>query len=298
MPDHAAQEQPPGPALLEADLLGKQFGTFTAVDDVSFSVAAGEVVGMLGANGAGKTTTIRMLLGLLEPSSGGVRVLGGRPDRTARRRLGYVPQNMGLYPDLTVQENLEFSAGAYGVAPRQLSGSLAQTAGDLVGDLSLGVQRRIAFEVALQHQPEALVLDEPTSGVEPLARARLWDTVRAQASEGVAVLVTTHDMSEAQQCDRLLLMYGGRLIASGSEADLVGDTIAIEVSTAAWADAFAALHNAQMPVTLAGRGVRVADSDPEQVHALLQAAGVDAEVRMTEATIEERMAALARADSG
>ena len=131
----------------------------------------------------------------------------------------------------------------------------------LVGDLSLGVQRQAAFLVALAHAPDVLVLDEPTSGVDALARASLWDTIRDEADRGVGVLVTTHYMEEAQECDRLLLLADGRLVAEGSEADIVGTTTAVAVHTDDWASAFAALNRAGIPVILAGRAIRVADTD-------------------------------------
>ena len=283
--------------LLRADHVTRRFGSFTAVDDVSMHVAAGEVVGLLGANGAGKTTLLRMLLGLLAASDGEVEVLGGAPDRTRRARIGYVPQGLGLYRDLTVAENLAFSAGAYGAVPPPLPEALAAVSDRLVGELPLGLQRRIAFVAALAHSPALLVLDEPTSGVDALARASLWDTVHAQSDAGVGVLVTTHYMAEAEQCDRLLLMSQSRLVAAGSEADVIAGTTAAAVRTDDWAAAFAALNDAGAPVMLDGRSVRVADGDPAQLRDLLAAAGVRAEVESVPATLEERMMVLAR-DAG
>ena len=279
--------------LLQADRLSRRFGAFTAVDDVSFTVGPGEVVGLLGANGAGKTTVIRMLLGLLAPTAGRALLLGQVPDLDVRRRLGYVPQSMGLYQDLSVEHNLEFSAGSYDAPVAVLKPPLLELRDRLVGDLSLGLQRQLAFVVALQHRPEVLVLDEPTSGVGPLSRAGLWDTIRGEAEHGTGVLVTTHYMSEAAECDRLLLMFAGRLIAAGSEADLIGDTTAVAVSTQDWAAAFKVLGDAGEPVTLVGRGVRVADRDARQVARLLSDAGVPATCDQVPATIEERMASLA-----
>ncbi|KJR07582.1 ABC transporter ATP-binding protein [Gordonia sihwensis] len=280
--------------VLRARSVTRRFGDVTAVDDVSMSVEAGEVVGLIGANGAGKTTLIRMLLGLSAASEGSVEVLGGAPDRDRRARLGYVPQNLGLYTDLTVEENLEFSADAYRAQNAELPGRFSDVRRTLVRDLSLGAQRQAAFAIALAHRPEVLVLDEPTSGVDALARARLWDTIRQQAEAGVGVLVTTHYMEEAQQCDRLLLMVGGRLVGSGSEDDIIGDTRAIAVRTDDWAAAFAALNDADVPVILAGRDIRVPDTDPAQIDAVLDTAGVSAECEPVRATIEERMLVLAR----
>ena len=280
--------------LLRARHVIRRFGTFTAVDDVSMHVQPGEVVGLLGANGAGKTTLIRMLLGLLPVTSGGVELLGGPPDREHRRRLGYVPQGLGLYGDLTVRENLSFSARAYGSAVPALPPTLAERADVLVRELPLGAQRQVAFLAALAHSPEVLVLDEPTSGVDALARAALWDTIRGQAEHGAGVLVTTHYMQEAQQCDRLLLMSNGQLVAQGSEADIIGSTTAVAVRTGDWAQAFAALNAAGAPVMLAGRAIRVATADPAGLRATLTAAGIEATLEQVPATIEERMLVLAR----
>jgi len=280
--------------LLRARTVTRRFGTFTAVDDVSMHVQPGEVVGLLGANGAGKTTLIRMLLGLLPVTSGGVELLGGPPDREHRRRLGYVPQGLGLYGDLTARENLSFSARAYGSAVPALPPTLAERADVLVRELPLGAQRQVAFLAALAHSPEVLVLDEPTSGVDALARAALWDTIRGQAEHGAGVLVTTHYMQEAQQCDRLLLMSNGQLVAQGSEADIIGSTTAVAVRTGDWAQAFAALNAAGAPVMLAGRAIRVANADPGELQDVLTAAGIQATLQPVPATIEERMLVLAR----
>jgi ABC-2 type transport system ATP-binding protein/ribosome-dependent ATPase len=272
----------------------RRFGSFTAVDRVSMHVAAGEVVGLLGANGAGKTTLIRMLLGVLATSSGSVELLGGRPDRRRRSRLGYVPQNLGLYRDLTVAENFRFVAGAYQVEPPPVPDELAAFRDTLVGAMPLGAQRRAAFAAALSHRPQLLVLDEPTSGVDALARARLWDTIRAQSDHGVGVLVSTHYMQEAQECDRLLLMSDGALVGQGSEADIIGDTTATVVRTGDWATAFAALSDAGAAVILDGRTVRVAGTTPGEVERILRAAGIDDPVEPSPATLEERMLILAR----
>jgi ABC-2 type transport system ATP-binding protein len=279
--------------LLRASSVSKRFGELLAVDDVSMHVEAGEVVGLLGANGAGKTTLIRMVLGLLAPSGGSVSLLGGPPDRTRRRRMGYVPQGLGLYGDLTVAENLAFSTSAYGARVPPLPDGLAAVADRRVDRLALGEQRRLAFTAALAHGPEVLVLDEPTSGVDVLAAAALWDEVHEQAEADVGVLVTTHNMQEAQQCDRLLLLSAGRLVAQGSERDLIGETTAIEVRTDRWTDAFETLSEAGLPVMLAGRAVRVADAPESVLRERLDAAGLQADLVSVPATIEERMAVLA-----
>jgi ABC-2 type transport system ATP-binding protein len=286
------------PVLLRADRAGRTFGSFIAVRDVTMSVAPGEIVGLLGANGAGKTTLIRMLLGLIATTVGDVELLGGPPDRERRTHLGYVPQGLGLYRDLTVRENLAFSTQAYGVVPPELPEALRAGADRLVADLPLGLQRQLAFLSALAHDPDVLVLDEPTSGVDALARAALWDTIHEQAEKGVGVLVTTHNMREAEQCDQLLLMSESRLVAQGSEADIIGSTTAVAVHSGEWARAFAVLNKAGQPVMLAGRDVRVADADADRVRAVLADAGVTADVVGVPATIEERMMALARAPEG
>ena len=295
-PEGAVEVEPA--VLLRADRVSRRFGAFTAVEDVTMRVGPGEVVGLLGANGAGKTTLIRMLLGLLAMTVGDVELLGGPPDRELRRRLGYVPQGLGLYRDLTVRENLAFTSQAYGAAPPDLPESLRQVADRLVAELPLGLQRQLAFLAALAHDPQVLVLDEPTSGVDALARAALWDTIHEQAEKGVGVLVTTHNMAEAEQCDRLLLMSQARLVAQGSEADIIGSTTAVAVRTNDWARAFAVLNEAGQPVMLAGRDVRVAGADADQVRTVLAHAGVTADVVGVPATIEERMMVLARAPEG
>jgi ABC-2 type transport system ATP-binding protein/ribosome-dependent ATPase len=264
----------------------RRFGDFTAVDAVDLSVEKGEVVGVLGANGAGKTTLMRMILGLLPPSSGAVSLFGVTPSRATRRRTGYVPQGLGLWTDLTAAENLDFTGGVFGIDPAP---SPEGTADTLVGDLSLGQQRRVAFLAALQHRPDLLVLDEPTSGVAPLARARLWEEIRSQSEAGTTVLVTTHYMDEARQADRLILMAGGRVIGRGSESDIVGDLAAVVVGTEQWDIAFTILEEAGFAATLAGRGLRVPGGETQAVSDALRAGGVDAEVEVGPATLEEAM---------
>jgi ABC-2 type transport system ATP-binding protein/ribosome-dependent ATPase len=278
----------------------KRYGAFTAVDAVSLDVRPGEIVGLLGANGAGKTTLIKMLLGLTPPSSGQVTMFGATPSRTTRQRLGYVPQGLGLWESLTVAENVAFAATAFATTNDTTSGSpLPRSLEDArdrpVRSIGLGLQRQLAFTIALAHKPDLLVLDEPTSGVDPLSRARLWDAIHNQAESGTAVLVTTHYMQEAQQCDRLLLMSHGAAVAEGSEADIIGDTIACEVDAPDWAAAFAALNLEGLPVTLAGRRVRIANTASSAIEEALDRAGITAHVRQVGATLEEKMTVLDRA---
>jgi ABC-2 type transport system ATP-binding protein len=285
---------PPAPApLASATGATRRFGELTVVDGVDLTVAAGEVVGLIGANGAGKTTLIRMLLGLLAPTAGQVRLFGEPPSRRTRARLGYVPQSLGLYEDLTVAENLAFSTAAYGSSDAVLEGELAEARDTLIRDLPLGLRRRAAFAIALGHHPDLLVLDEPTSGVDPLQRARLWETIRASAEEGAGVLVTTHHLGEAEQCDRLVVLAAGRVAAAGTIAEVVGDTTAVEIRTPSWEAAFTALDLARLPVSLVGRTLRVPGANPASVARLLAEAGVDADVAPVPASFEETFVVLA-----
>jgi ABC-2 type transport system ATP-binding protein/ribosome-dependent ATPase len=274
-------------ALAECVAVSRRFGDFTAVDQVNLSLHPGEVVGLLGANGAGKTTLIRMLLGLLPASAGQVLLFGGPPSRQARRRLGYVPQGLGLYDDLTTAENLAFSAAVFGrgiQAPQQEP--LRRYGRVLVGDLPLGVQRRVAFAEALQHRPDLLILDEPTSGVDPLARARLWETIAGAAADGAGVLVTTHYLDEAGECGRLVIMADGRVLAEGTAAEITGDTRVSVVEADDWAAAFGALEAAGLPAALAGRTLRVPGASPARVTRAL--GPLAARVSEAPATLEER----------
>ena len=285
--------------LLATRALTRRFGDVVAVDGVDLAVAAGEVVGLIGANGAGKTTLIRMALGLLPPSAGRAELLGRPPSREGRRRIGYVPQGLGLYTDLTVAENLAFTAASFGVAsaPREVLAArapdLTDDADRLVATLPLGVRRRVGFLAALLHEPALLVLDEPTSGVDPLGRSRLWDRIRATADDGAGVLVTTHYLGEAAQCDRLVLLAAGRVVAAGTPADIVGDAAVVEVDADRWDAAFTVLVDAGLAPSLAGRRLRVPASDPDAVATLLRDRQIDAGIRTVPATLEERFVELA-----
>jgi ABC-2 type transport system ATP-binding protein len=277
----ARSVRPPGGqreqrTLAESAAVGCVFGQVAAVRDVSIQVRAGEIVGLLGANGAGKTTLIRMLLGLIPPTSGQIFLLGEQPGRQTRRRIGYVPQGLGLYDDLTIAENLEFAAAVFGAGttggqsagPDGLSGAPAIP----VGQLPLGLQRRAAFAEALAHEPELLILDEPTSGVDPLGRARLWQTIAGAVRAGAGALVSTHYMEEAGECDRLIIMADGEVVAAGTAAQIIGAARVTVVEARNWRAAFSQLERAGLPVALAGRTLRIPGASPAEVHQVLAAA--------------------------
>ncbi|MFZ5808160.1 MAG: ABC transporter ATP-binding protein [Chloroflexota bacterium] len=202
--------------------LTKKFGDFTAVDRVTFSIQAGEVVGYLGPNGSGKTTTMRMLLGLLLPTAGQATVMGldiRKDSETIRSRVGYMSQKFSLYHDLTVEENILFYGGVYGVTDeKQIQGCLQRVGlipqkNVLVSNLSTGWKQRLALATAIVHRPQLLFLDEPTSGVDPTARRAFWDLIYELVAEGITALVTTHYMDEAEYCGRVGIMRDGKLLA-------------------------------------------------------------------------------------
>ena len=220
---------------IEVRGLTRRFGAFTAVDSITFDVCAGEVFGFLGANGAGKTTAIRMLIGLLAPSSGEARVAGFdvlTQSEAVRRRIGYMSQRFSLYDDLTVRENVTLYGGIYGLADAEihergralLEGlGLGHAADERVVALPLGWKQKLAFSVALLHQPAVVFLDEPTGGVDPITRRQFWEQIYAAAARGTTVFVTTHYMDEAEYCDRISIMVDGRIAALGAPADLKRD---------------------------------------------------------------------------
>jgi ABC-2 type transport system ATP-binding protein len=221
-----------GETVIEVNDLKRRFGDFYAVDGISFEVRRGEIFGLLGANGAGKSTTFRMLCGLLPASGGSLRVAGvdlRHAAAAARARIGYMAQKFALYGNLSVRQNLEFFARVYGLRGARLQArlawanaefDLAQVGEQVSTELALGYKQRLAMACALMHEPEILFLDEPTSGVDPLARREFWRRIYALARAGVTVLVTTHFMEEAEYCDRLAIMAAGRLLAIGEPAEI------------------------------------------------------------------------------
>ncbi len=216
---------------VETHDLTRRFGEFTAVDHVTLTVESGEVFGFLGPNGSGKTTTIRMLCGLLAPSSGSGRVLGydiGRESEAIKARIGYMSQRFSLYSDLTVLENLRFYADVYGLSRGERAGRITELlalAGlegreqTMTSALSGGWKQRLALACAIVHRPQVLFLDEPTGGVDPEARRLFWDLIYDLAHGGVTIFVTTHYMDEAEHCNRIGMMHGGKLIALDTPPD-------------------------------------------------------------------------------
>src|SRR5262249_33282041 len=221
-----------GSVAIGAQGLGKVFGGFEAVKAVNLTIRYGEVYGLLGANGAGKTTTIKMLCGLLEPSVGEVELAGERGllrSEAVRQQVGYMSQKFSLYDDLTIDENLDFFAGVYQVEPARREerkrwvlacAGLAGRGGQLTGSLPGGWKQRVAFGAAIMHEPRVLFLDEPTSGVDPIARRAFWAMINRLADGGTAVLVTTHYLEESEQCSRLGFMAAGGLVAEGSPGEI------------------------------------------------------------------------------
>ena len=212
--------------------LSRYFGSFKAVDTISFEVKTGEIFGFLGANGAGKTTTIRILCGLLMPTSGTAVVSGydvATDSEKVKLNIGYMSQKFSLYPDLTIKENIYFYGNVYGLAKQKLrekcaellvSLELTEEADTLVSNLPLGWKQKLALSTALLHEPKIIFLDEPTSGVDPVARDHFWSMIRQLAARGTTVFVTTHYMDEAEYCDRLSIMQEGRILALDTPANL------------------------------------------------------------------------------
>jgi len=221
-----------GDIAVQVEHLTRRFDAFIAVDNISFQVQRGEIFGFLGPNGAGKSTTIRMLCGLLRPSMGNGTVAGFDVMTEAEEiklNIGYMSQKFSLYEDLTVEENINFYGGIYGLNGRQLDGrrdwalrmaGLVEHRTSITSVLSGGWKQRLALACAILHEPPIIFLDEPTSGVDPLSRRRFWDLIYSMADQGITVFVTTHYMEEAEYCDRIALIYGGKMIATGSPLEL------------------------------------------------------------------------------
>ena len=277
---------------IEVQHLTRRFGDFVAVNDVSFAVRTGEIFGFLGANGAGKSTTIRMLCGLLRPTSG-TAVVGGvdvtRDPEAVKRRIGYMSQRFSLYEKLTVDQNITFFGGVYGLSPERLEARRAfvlDMAGlrgrerTLAGTLSAGWRQRLALGCAILHEPPIVFLDEPTGAVDPLSRRRFWQLIDDLARNGVSVLVTTHYLDEAEHCHRVAIIHAGRLAALGTVPELK--------------ELFAARPIVEIRADNAVQAMRALDEMPDvektsifgaSVHAVLRSAGADVD------TVAGRLAA-------
>ncbi len=282
---------------ISAKGLNKKFGNFQSVNNLNLEVAYGEIFGLLGANGAGKTTTIKMLCGLSEPTSGQVS-LAGKTDnlrsRSVRKQIGYMSQKFTLYDGLTVKENLEFYASIYEIPSKFRAEKinwvleaceLGNTKNDLVGRLPRGWKQRVAFGASVMHEPKILFLDEPTAGVDPIARRQLWTLIRQFAREGTAVLVTTHYLDEAEYCNRLAFMSNSKLVAQGTpneiKAQHTGELFELKTDTPQ--EAFNALQAELDPwrITIFGRALHILLDDPkhdaENVKSILKKASLNFE---------------------
>lgn len=255
LPPQKGKEQTSNP-VIEVNNLQRRFGNFYAVNNVTFAVGKGEVFGLLGANGAGKSTTFRMLCGLLSPSGGTLRVAGAdlrNAAASARAHIGYMSQKFSLYGNLSVAENLRFFGNVYGLSGKKGSSrinwaleefELTSMAEFTSGDLSLGYKQRLALACALMHEPEILFLDEPTSGVDPLARREFWTRINKLAGQGVTVMVTTHFMEEAEYCDRLAIMAEGEILTMGTPGSIKAQARTEELPEPTMEDAFVELIKA------------------------------------------------------
>ncbi len=302
-------------STIEATSLTKRFGDFTAVDAIDLEVAPGEVFGFLGANGCGKSTTIRMLCGLLRPTEGSARVAGfdvATQAEAIRQRTGYVAQFFNLYAELTVRQNLTFYGGVYGVPRGELAGridrwcerlDLTRYRDRLAGELSTGAKRTLALAAAVLHEPDVLLLDEPTSGVDPVARRAFFAVIGELAERGASILVTTHVMDEAERCGRLALMNRGRIIARGTPAEVkaLGGSAVWQVDATPAARALERLeqHPGVASAALFGRSLQfsLSGGEPGPVAAALRAAGLEcSEPRPVRPTIEHAFLELFRQD--
>ena len=276
--------------------LSRRFGSFVAVNDLSFSVKQGEIFGFLGANGAGKSTTIRMLCGLLRPSSGTALVGGvdvSRNPEGVKTRIGYMSQKFSLYEALTVDQNIRFFGGVYGLDRDRLErrrtfvlemAGLEGRGSTLTRELPGGWRQRLALGCAILHEPKIVFLDEPTGGVDPLSRRRFWDLIGGLSREGVTVLVTTHYLDEAEHCHRIAIIHAGRLAAMGTAGELkqvFASRPIVEIHASRPVEAMAALesHDAVEKTSLFGTAVHAvlksASIAPEVLAAALRAKGID-----------------------
>ncbi len=305
-------------AVITVDHMSRRFGAFTAVDDVSFEVTPGEIFGYLGANGAGKSTTIRMLCGLLAPTSGDAVVAGRRlstePDEI-KKIIGYMSQKFSLYPELTVEDNLSFFGGAYGMWGRHLRAridtvldrvGMAHERKAVTGALSGGLRQRVALASAILHEPRIVFLDEPTAGVDPVARRRFWSLIRELAAAGTTIFVTTHYMDEAEYCGRVGLMVAGRLAALDTPAGLEhtfapGKVWVLRGPSTTTADARARLRALPGVVDVqpigAGLRVRVRDDAPITGDTLASALPGPVEFESDAANLEDVFLAVVDADA-
>jgi ABC-2 type transport system ATP-binding protein len=297
--------------VIVVENLTRLFGEFVAVDHISFTVNAGEVVGYLGPNGSGKTTTIRMLLGLLQPSDGKATVLGYdvfKQSEEIRARVGYMSQKFAIYDDLTTLENLTFYGGVYGIKDKARIQHTLELVGlkghekTLTRDMSTGWRQRLSLGIALVHEPKLLFLDEPTSGVDPTARRAFWDLIYELAEGGVTILVTTHYMDEAEYCERVGVMRDGKLLAMDTPTNLKKSIITGDV----W-EVFArplergleiltAMEGVER-VGLAGDHLRVISQrvDKEAMQSLLSRESISVEkIERGEPTLEDVFLSLAR----
>ena len=319
-PGRVAQPSPAGVAYpVEVEGLTRRFGDFLAVDDVTFRVRPGEVFGFLGPNGAGKTTTIKMLTGLLAPSEGTGRVAGldVRTERTAiRERIGYMSQKFSLYADLTVRENIELFAGLYGVVGTRYDerkawvlamSELGDEEAQVTGDLPLGWKQRLALGCATLHEPPILFLDEPTSGVDPIARRRFWDLISEMSEAGTTVFVSTHYMEEAEYCHRLALLNRGRLIALDTPRALRARTVdsifRVRTDDAPLAVQTLVDTPGIVEAAMYGRNLHVTVEDeatgPETIRTALATAGAAASaIEAVEPSLEDVFTSLVRAEGG
>ncbi len=295
-----------GGAALKARSLVKTFDDFRAVDDVSLEIKYGEIFGLLGANGAGKTTTIKMLCGLAKPTGGEVELVGEKSDLrkvSVRKDIGYMSQKFSLYDDLTVRENLNFYAGIYEI-PLKLrrqqiewvikACNLQNIENSIVKSLPLGWKQRIAFGAAVMHDPKIIFLDEPTAGVDPLARRQLWSLIRDFATNGAAILVTTHYLDEAEFCNRLAFMADSKVIASGTPSEIKADHrgILFEVNPRDTQNAFRTLSEQldHWRVAIFGSSLHVLlddENETERVKSILKSAGEKPELRSIDFTLED-----------